>query len=95
MAAVGNHVRAVDPLQRLREKNVARSADKLDIRRFGAKDIDRLVHLPLRQRGDHNARRMELSNRFARHLQPHHAGAAEDQNGAAVGLCHQRRNMEC
>src|SRR5579864_7282313 len=79
MFTIANDVRTIDALQRRRQKDVAGGTDEIDIRSFGAENAERFVDLALRERGDDDARRFQLANRFARHLQTDHAGATEDE----------------
>ena len=85
MFTICDQLRAIDSLQRLREEDVAGCRDEFDVARFGPQDRNRLVDLALRQRRDDDARGMQLANGFASDLHTHHAGAAEDQEGARRG----------
>ena len=53
---------------------------------LGGEERDGVAHFVLAQRGDDDLLRVQFAGRFARDLQTHHPGTAEDEDRAAVRL---------
>ena len=78
--AVRDQLRAILSLQRLGDEDVAGDAGELDPLHLRLEDRDRAVDFLLRQRGDDDARRIQLARGFARHLQTDHSSPAENED---------------